>query len=300
MSPARNSRCFANSGSRSRAPATNTLTMHALLEFGKRDRRVPLHHPSARDDDHRHRNDADRARCDRQVRHRRDGGGLPLQRPRPPPRRRLARRRLRSDRPADPVRATANGCGGRSPIAKRCRSPPSPTSIRAASDCCSARGPSTRSTTTRAAGNCVRRSGSNRSATGATATCGCSRSPLRPRTTPTSSRNGVRRPGIAAGASRVARLPAVLVLDAAVAAAACDLHVESRSGKIGRAASRFAVEMTGDVFADPQKAASATARHSRQSGQDRLGRGSIPTRSRRSVRVVFDLDPGRKPIPSCG
>ncbi len=42
--------------------------------LGERHGRLPLHHPPARDDDHRHRNDADRARADRQARHRRDGG----------------------------------------------------------------------------------------------------------------------------------------------------------------------------------------------------------------------------------
>ena len=58
--------------------------------LGKRDRRIPLHHPAARDDDHRHRDDADRPGADRQARHRRHGGQLPLQPPRSPAPGRLA------------------------------------------------------------------------------------------------------------------------------------------------------------------------------------------------------------------
>ena len=63
------------------APATNTLTMYALLDSAERHRRVSLHHPSARHDDHRHRDDADRPRHNRQARRRRHGGRLSVQRP---------------------------------------------------------------------------------------------------------------------------------------------------------------------------------------------------------------------------
>ena len=66
--------------------------------------------------------------------------------------------------------------------------------------------------------------------------------------------------------------------------------VGSRQGKAGKA-QRFAVEMAGDLFADPAKAAAATA-------DLQASRGKIvsvrlfPYKDRRSVRVVFDLDPG--------
>ncbi len=105
-------------------------------------------------------------------------------------------------------------------IARPCRSPPSPTSTRAASACCSDRGASTPSTTTRAAGNCGRRCGSSRSATGAKATCACSK--FRPPSENNANIIAQWRPkaGIAAGAHAVARLSPVLVLDAAVEAAA--------------------------------------------------------------------------------
>ena len=122
------------------APATNTLTIYALLDSASMTGAFRFTMRPLRDDDHRHRNDADRARRDRQVRHRRDGGSIPLQRTRSSATRRLARRRLRSNRPANPDRRRTSGCGGPSAIARPCRSPPSPTSIRAASVSCSARG----------------------------------------------------------------------------------------------------------------------------------------------------------------
>ncbi len=64
----------------------------------------------------------------------------------------------------------------------------------------------------------------------------------------------------------------------------------SRAGKIG-ARTRFAVEMAGDAFADPQKAAAATADIQANPGKVVSVR-LYPYKDRRSVRVVFDLDPG--------
>ncbi len=64
----------------------------------------------------------------------------------------------------------------------------------------------------------------------------------------------------------------------------------SRAGKAG-GRPRFAVEMAGDVFADPQKAAAAAA--DIQANPGKLGSFKLfPYKDRRSVRVVFDLDPG--------
>jgi periplasmic glucans biosynthesis protein len=68
----------------------------------------------------------------------------------------------------------------------------------------------------------------------------------------------------------------------------------SRSGKIG-ARQRFTVEMTGDAFADPQKAASATADIQANPGKIASFR-LYPYKDRRSVRVVFDLEPGSEPF----
>jgi periplasmic glucans biosynthesis protein len=64
----------------------------------------------------------------------------------------------------------------------------------------------------------------------------------------------------------------------------------SRAGKIN-GHQRFAVEMAGDAFADPQKAAAATADIHANPGKI----GSVrlyPYKDRHSVRIVFDLDPG--------
>ena len=64
----------------------------------------------------------------------------------------------------------------------------------------------------------------------------------------------------------------------------------SRAGKAGNQL-RFAVEMTGDVFADPQKAAAATA--DLQANPGKIGPVRLfPYKDRRSVRVLFDLDAG--------
>jgi len=64
----------------------------------------------------------------------------------------------------------------------------------------------------------------------------------------------------------------------------------SRAGKVGNHP-RFAVEMTGDLFADPQKAAAATADIAANPGKVASVR-LFPYKDRHSVRVVFDLDPG--------
>jgi glucans biosynthesis protein len=66
--------------------------------------------------------------------------------------------------------------------------------------------------------------------------------------------------------------------------------VSSRRGKAGDR-QRFAVEMAGDLFADPAKAAAATADLHAQPGKITSVR-LFPYKDRRSVRVVFDLDPG--------
>ena len=49
--------------------------------------------------------------------------------------------------------------------------------------------------------------------------------------------------------------------------------------------------MTGDAFADPQKAAAAAA--DLQANPGKVGSVRLfPYRDRRSVRILFDLDPG--------
>jgi periplasmic glucans biosynthesis protein len=69
--------------------------------------------------------------------------------------------------------------------------------------------------------------------------------------------------------------------------AAC---VSSRNGKVGNR-QRFAVEMAGDMFADPAKAAAASADIQASPGKI-VSVQVFPYKDRRSVRVVFDLDPG--------
>ena len=66
--------------------------------------------------------------------------------------------------------------------------------------------------------------------------------------------------------------------------------VSSRRGKAGDR-QRFAVEMAGDMFADPAKAAAATADIQASPGKIVSVR-LFPYKDRHSVRVVFDLDPG--------
>jgi glucans biosynthesis protein len=69
--------------------------------------------------------------------------------------------------------------------------------------------------------------------------------------------------------------------------AAC---VDSRTGKAGKRR-RFLVEMAGDIFADPQKSAAASADIHTSKGQI-VSTRLFAYKERRSVRVVFDLDPG--------
>jgi glucans biosynthesis protein len=61
-------------------------------------------------------------------------------------------------------------------------------------------------------------------------------------------------------------------------------------GKLGRRR-RFAVEFVSDQFADPLRAAEASAAIEAAPGQITYQR-LYPYRERRSIRVVFDLDPG--------
>jgi glucans biosynthesis protein len=68
------------------------------------------------------------------------------------------------------------------------------------------------------------------------------------------------------------------------------IAVSSRMGKMGKRR-RFVVEFVSDQFADPQKAAQATAAIEAAPGQIVSVR-VYPNKDRRSVRVVFDLDPG--------
>ena len=64
----------------------------------------------------------------------------------------------------------------------------------------------------------------------------------------------------------------------------------SRVGKVGKRR-RFAVEFVSDQFADPQRAAEASAAIEAAPGQIAYQR-LYPYHERRSIRVVFDLDPG--------
>jgi glucans biosynthesis protein len=66
--------------------------------------------------------------------------------------------------------------------------------------------------------------------------------------------------------------------------------VHSRTGKAGKH-QRFIVEFVSDEFADPQRAAQATAALEANPGQIVAIR-LYPYKERRSIRVVFDLDPG--------
>jgi periplasmic glucans biosynthesis protein len=66
--------------------------------------------------------------------------------------------------------------------------------------------------------------------------------------------------------------------------------VSSRSGKIG-SRQRFAVEMAGEIFSDAEKAAAASADVQAAPGKIVSVR-LFPYKDRRSIRVVFDLEPG--------
>jgi periplasmic glucans biosynthesis protein len=64
----------------------------------------------------------------------------------------------------------------------------------------------------------------------------------------------------------------------------------SRTGKVG-SYRRFTVEMTGDIFADPQKAAAVVAEVAANPGKI-VSTKLFAYKDRHSVRVMFDLDPG--------
>ncbi len=64
----------------------------------------------------------------------------------------------------------------------------------------------------------------------------------------------------------------------------------SRAGKIGKRR-QFIVEFVADLFADPQKAAEVSASIAALPGQI-VATHLYPYKERRSIRVVFDLDPG--------
>ena len=64
----------------------------------------------------------------------------------------------------------------------------------------------------------------------------------------------------------------------------------SRTGKAGTHR-RFTVEMTGDMFADPQKAAAVVADVAANPGKI-VSSEIFAYKDRHSVRVMFDLDPG--------
>jgi glucans biosynthesis protein len=66
--------------------------------------------------------------------------------------------------------------------------------------------------------------------------------------------------------------------------------VNSRIGKVGRR-QRFVVEFVSDLFADPQKAAEVSPAIEANPGQI-VAIHAYPYKERRSIRVVFDLDPG--------
>jgi glucans biosynthesis protein len=66
--------------------------------------------------------------------------------------------------------------------------------------------------------------------------------------------------------------------------------VSSRMGKVGKRR-RFAVEFVSDAFAEPQMAAQVSATIDASPGQIVAIR-LYPYKERRSIRVVFDLDPG--------
>jgi glucans biosynthesis protein len=68
------------------------------------------------------------------------------------------------------------------------------------------------------------------------------------------------------------------------------MATHSRMGKAGKHL-RFAVEFVSDDFADPAKAALATASLEATPGSI-MSISLYPYHERRSIRVVFDLDPG--------
>ena len=108
------------------------------------------------------------------------------------------------------------------------------------------------------------------------------------------------RPVAAEGRARrgrvgLVRLSAVLVLDAAGAAAA---RAPSSTRAAARSASAAASPSNSsrDLFADPQKAAQATAQICTPAPGQIVSSRLFAYKERRSMRVVFDLDPGSESL----
>ena len=97
--------------------------------------------------------------------------------------------------------------------------------------------------------------------------------------------------GLAAGGDGLVRLSPVLVLDAAVAPQPGDRR-RVRAPARSASSRRFIVEFVADLFADPQKAAEVERFDRSGARTDRRRPSLYPYKERRSIRVVFDLDPG--------
>ena len=274
------------------APASNTLTMHALLDSASVTGAFRFTHPSARDDDHRHRNDPDRPRRDRQVRHRRDGGELSSS----------ARSTIAEPTTGAPRSTRSTGLqilSGKGewlwrpvPTARRCRSPPSPTHNPRGFGLVAAlaqlrrllrrRGPL--GIAADAVDRADRRLGRRRPAP--------ARNPRDLR-----DQRQYRRPVAAEGRHCRGATPVASPTASSGAGrrrsqpplATC---TSSRGGQDRRRCRRFAVEMAGDVFADAQKAAAANADIHANPGKI-VSTRALPLQGPADrVRVLFDLDPG--------
>ena len=274
-------------------PAAKALDHPRLARFGERDRRLSFHVAPGRCDDHRHRNDAGRAgRRSTGSALGAMAGDLPLRPARPSPsRRRRARPPIESSGlqilTGQGRMAVAAGRQSRdaADLGLRRRQ-----SARLRSSAARAR-PSTRSTTTRRTGNCAlavdradRRLGRGRSAS--------ARDPRRfgrqrqyHRPVAPESRHSH------AGATMSFAYRQFWCWSPPSRPAARHCVVSSRAGKVGNT-QRFAVEFVGDMFADPAEG----RRQRRRSFRPRPARSYpprlFPYKDRRSVRVVFDLDPG--------
>jgi len=99
--------------------------------------------------------------------------------------------------------------------------------------------------------------------------------------------------GLGRGRDGLVRLSPILVLDATGAPEPGDV-ASSRAGKIGKRW-RFIVEFVAEQFADPRRAAEVSA-SIEPSAQVALAFPIYRYPERRSIRVVFDLDPGSEPF----
>ena len=258
--------------------------------FGELDRRLPLHPAPRGRDDHRHRIDAVRARRGRPSRPRRDGGmylfgGLDHRRTddvRPDvyevDRSADAHRRRRMDLAAGRQPRNIADLRLRRPESARFRPVAAQPRI------------STSSATTTRIGRCAPRCGSSRSATGARARCMLLEIPSesenndniiaqwRPKAGIDARRDGLASPIVSSGAGR--RRPAPTGASSS----------SSRMGKVGKRW-RFIVEFVAELFADPQKAAAVNPAIEANPGQI-VSSHAFPYKERRTMRVVFDLDPG--------